>query len=52
MSLAFALMLLTILLLAGIGTPVGLAIISAGIVYLAIDGQDLALAGQQILTGL
>ena len=52
MSLVFGITLLTILLLAAIGTPVALAVISGGILFLIIDGQDIALAGQQMLTGL
>ena len=45
MSLQFALCLATLLFLAGIGTPIGHSTILAGIVYLAVGGQDLALAG-------
>lgn len=52
MSLQFALCLATLLFLAGIGTPIGHSTILAGIVYLAIGGQDIALAGEQALWGL
>jgi len=52
MTLPLALTLFTLLLLAGIGTPIGLSIIVAAVVYLVTDGQDIALAGMQILTGL
>jgi len=52
MSLQFALCLLTLFALAAIGTPVAFAIILAAIVYLAAAGQDLALAGEQIMQGL
>lgn len=52
MSLPFALCLLTLFLLAGIGTPVAHAILLGAIVYLAVAGQDIALAGEQILQGL
>lgn len=52
MSLEFALCLLTLFLLAAIGTPIGFSIIVAAIVYLAAAGQDIALAGEQILQGL
>ena len=52
MSLVFAISLVAILLLAAIGTPVALAVISGGILFLLLDGQDIALAGQQMLTGL
>ena len=52
MSLVFAISLVAIFLLAAIGTPVALAVISGGILFLLLDGQDIALAGQQMLTGL
>lgn len=52
MSIQFALCLATLLFLAGIGTPIGHSTILAGIVYLAIGGQDVALAGEQALWGL
>ncbi|SNZ21414.1 TRAP transporter large permease [Cohaesibacter gelatinilyticus] len=52
MSIQFAACLFTMLLLAGIGTPVAYSIILASIVYLAIAGQDIALAGEQILFGV
>lgn len=52
MSLQFGLCLLTMFLLAGIGAPVAYAIIVGAIVYLAMAGQDIALAGEQILAGL
>ncbi len=52
MRLQFGLCLLTLFLLAGIGAPVAYAIIVGAIVYLAMAGQDIALAGEQILAGL
>ncbi len=52
MSLQFALCLATLLFLAGIGTPIGHSTILASIVYLAVSGQDIALAGEQALWGL
>jgi TRAP-type transport system large permease protein len=52
MSVQFALCLVTLFVLAGIGTPVAYSIILAAIVYLAAAGQDIALAGEQILQGL
>jgi len=52
MSIAFLLCLFTLLLLAGIGTPVAHSIILSAVVYLLIAGQDIALAGEQILSGL
>ena len=52
MSMQFALCLATLLFLAGIGTPIGHSTIIAGVVYLAVGGQDLALAGEQALWGI
>jgi tripartite ATP-independent transporter DctM subunit len=52
MSLQFGLCLLTLFVLAGIGAPVAYAIIAGAIVYLAVAGQDIALAGEQMLAGL
>lgn len=52
MTIAFLLTLLTMLVLAAIGTPIGFSIMLSAIVYLIMSGQDIALAGQQILTGL
>lgn len=52
MSLAFSLCLLALLALAAIGTPVAFAMIVAAIVYLAVKGQDLGLAAEQIIQGL
>jgi tripartite ATP-independent transporter DctM subunit len=48
----FALCLLALFLLAGIGAPVALSMIVAAVVYLAAGGRDLSLAGEQILQGL
>jgi len=52
MTLAFALCLLALFFLAGIGTPVAYSMIVAAIVYLAVKGQDLGLAAEQIIQGL
>ncbi len=52
MSPEFALCLATLLFFAGIGTPIGHSTILAGLVYLAIGGQDIALAAEQALWGL
>lgn len=52
MSLEFALCLLAMFFLAGIGTPVGYSIILASLVYLAVAGQDLGLAAEQLIQGL
>lgn len=52
MSISFTACLLVLFLLAGIGTPLALSMIVAAIAYLAIKGQDLGLAAEQILQGL
>lgn len=52
MSPAFAICLLMLFGLAAIGTPIAYAILVASIVYLGTVGQDVALAGEQILQGL
>ncbi|MEZ5666372.1 MAG: TRAP transporter large permease [Alphaproteobacteria bacterium] len=52
MSLAFGLCLLTLFLLAAIGVPIAYAVILGALAYLAAAGQDLALAGEQMLAGL
>ncbi len=52
MSLAFLLCLMALFALAAIGTPIALSMIIAAIVYLAVRGQDLGLAAEQIIQGL
>jgi tripartite ATP-independent transporter DctM subunit len=52
MSLELILCLIALFGLAGIGTPIGYAIIVAAIVYLSVGGLDVALAGEKILQGL
>jgi tripartite ATP-independent transporter DctM subunit len=52
MSAQFALCMVALFALAGIGAPIALSMIVAALVYLFIGGQDLALAGEQILQGL
>ena len=52
MSLSFQLCLLTLFLLAGIGAPIAHAMIAAAVVYLAMAGQDLSLAAEQIVQGV
>jgi len=52
MSYELALCLVTLFGLAGIGTPIGYAIILASLVYLGTGGMDLALSGEKILQGL
>ena len=52
MSLILVITLTSLLLLAAIGTPVAFSIILSSIIYLWLSGQDIALAGEQILAGL
>lgn len=52
MTLAFSLCLISMLLLAAIGTPVAFSIIVGSIVYLVVKGQDVAMAGEQMISGL
>ena len=52
MSVAFLLCLFAMLFLAGIGTPVAYSILLASMIFLIASGQDIALAGEQILSGL
>jgi len=51
-SLPFALCFLALFVLAGMGAPIALSMIGAAIVYLLVGGQDLSLAGEQIIQGL
>lgn len=52
MSIELALCLITLFGLAGIGTPIGYSIMLASLVYLGMNGMDLALTGEKILQGL
>ncbi len=52
MSLAFFLCLVVLFVLAGIGAPIAHSMIVAAVVYLAVKGQDLGLAAEQIIQGL
>jgi TRAP-type mannitol/chloroaromatic compound transport system permease large subunit len=52
MSIAFALCLLCVFLLAAIGAPIAFSMIIAAIVYLAVKGQDLGLAAEQMIQGI
>lgn len=52
MSIAFAACLLALFGLAAIGAPIAYAMLVAAIVFLGIKGQDLGLAGEQIIQGL
>ena len=51
MSFELASCLVTLFLLAGIGTPIGYSIMLASVVYLGFSGLDVALAGEKILQG-
>ncbi|MDA9894472.1 TRAP transporter large permease [Amylibacter sp.] len=51
MSFELASCLMTLFLLAGIGTPIGYSIMLASVVYLGFSGLDVALAGEKILQG-
>ena len=52
MSLSLTLCILALLFLATIGAPISLAMIVSAVVYLAVKGQDLGLAAEQIIQGL
>lgn len=52
MSLSFAVAVGAFLLFGAIGMPVGLAMLNAGVLYLLVSGQDLALAAEQVLNSL
>jgi TRAP-type transport system large permease protein len=52
MSLEFTLFMIALFGLAGIGMPIAFAIILSAILYLGVGGQDIALAGEQIIQGL
>lgn len=52
MTLAFTLCLVVLFGLAAIGTPIAHSIIVGAIVYLAVKGQDLGIAAEQVSYGL
>jgi tripartite ATP-independent transporter DctM subunit len=52
MSFEFTTCLVIIFILAGFGAPVALSMIAGAICYLGLSGQDLALAGEQIVQGI
>ena len=52
MSEAFILCLVAIFGLAALGAPIAHSIIVGAITFLAVNGQDLALAAEQIIQGL
>ena len=51
MSFELVSLLVTLLFLGIIGTPIGYSILTASVVYLALSGLDIALAGEKILQG-
>jgi tripartite ATP-independent transporter DctM subunit len=52
MSVAFALALGLITLLAFMGLPMGIAMITGSILYLLVRGQDMGIAAEQLLNGM
>ena len=52
MSSALFLMLGAFFTAAAIRVPIGYAMIGSGVLYLAVTGKDIGLAGEQILQGL
>lgn len=52
MSLAFALSLGLIIVIAFMGLPMGLAMITGSILYLLMRGQDMGIAAEQLLNGM
>ncbi|MDO8319421.1 TRAP transporter large permease [Rhodoferax sp.] len=52
MSTAFSVCLLVLFVLAAVGAPIAISMIVAAIAYLAMKGQDLGLAGEQMMQGL
>jgi tripartite ATP-independent transporter DctM subunit len=52
MTIAFLLCLASLFLLGAVGMPIAHATIVSAVVYLALSGQDLALAGEQIIYGI
>jgi len=51
MSFELTSLLITLIVLGIIGTPIGYAILAASVVYLALAGLDVALAGEKVLPG-
>ncbi len=49
---AFAICIIALIGLSVLGLPIGLAMITASILYLAASGQDMSLAAEQLLNGL
>jgi tripartite ATP-independent transporter DctM subunit len=52
MSISFGIAIAAIVILAGLGLPIGHAMIAGSILYLLVSGQDLGIAAEQVLQGL
>ncbi|MCG6904475.1 MAG: TRAP transporter large permease [Rhodobacter sp.] len=52
MTLEFTLCLISLVVLAGIGTPIAYSILLASFVYLAVGGHGIGLAGKVLMDGL
>ena len=52
MSVAFATCIVALLILAALGAPIALSMVVSAIIYLAIKGQDLGLAAEQMIQGI
>jgi TRAP-type transport system large permease protein len=52
MSLAFSLCLLALFVFAAFGMPIAHATILSALIYLGVSGQDLGIAGEQIIYGI
>ena len=52
MSVAFSLCLIVLFTLAAVGAPIAHSMIVAAVVYLAVAGQDLGLAAEQMIQGI
>lgn len=48
----FALALMAIVALSVLGLPIGLSMITGSVIYLALSGQDMSIAAEQVLNGL
>jgi tripartite ATP-independent transporter DctM subunit len=48
----FSLALLAIICLSLLGLPIGLSMITGSVIYLALSGQDMSIAAEQVLNGL
>jgi tripartite ATP-independent transporter DctM subunit len=48
----FSLALIAIICLSLLGLPIGLSMITGSVIYLALSGQDMSIAAEQVLNGL